>query len=367
MTVDSENQKLDPKPKTRKPAAAGGLPQARPKSQTRNWIVTAHHLDDNIETVLMNFFKGTGIKGLRGMLPGQGKIIRPLLFARKEELLAFALENHLQWVEDSSNQSEKYSRNYLRHQLIPVIEKVYPKALDNLADNINRFRDIEILYEEAAGQQLKKLIEKKGGEIHIPVLKLKKVKAVRSVLHELIKDYNFSPAQVDEALHLLASESGKYILSSSHRILKNRNWLIISPVKTKEQQYILIEQGISSVQFPMGSLQIMTVPSVNCQLSPIAIGVNSLTAYLDAKNISFPLLLRKWMPGDYFYPLGMRKKKKLARFFIDQKLSLVEKEEVWVLEMNRKIIWIVGRRIDDRFKLTEKTKNVLEISFTHFH
>ena len=322
-----------------------------------DWLITAHHQDDNIETVLMNFFKGTGLAGLRGMLPKQGNLIRPLLFATKEQLMQFAIENNLQWVEDSSNQSDKYSRNYFRHHLIPVIEKIYPKAKENLADNIARFRDIEILYEESIAKELKKLVEKKGDEIHIPVLKLKKLNALKSVLYELIKKYGFSASQLGEVLHLLNSESGKYILSPSHRILKNRNWLIISPKNTEEQQHILIEQGMETVQFEKGNLLFKTASAANGQLST----VNSI-ASIDAEEIEFPLLLRRWTPGDYFYPLGLRKKKKLARFFIDQKLSLAEKEKAWVLEMNKKIVWVVGMRIDDRFKITEKTKRVLQIS-----
>ena len=325
---------------------------------TANWIVTAHHLDDNIETVLMNFFKGTGLSGLRGMLPKAGKIVRPLLFARKEELLDFAKQNSLSWVEDSSNQSDKYSRNYLRHQLIPVIEKIYPSAIENLSDNIKRFTELEKFHKESVQLQLKKIIEIKNKEIHIPILKLKKSVSVRTLLYELITQYGFASHRVDEVVHLLESETGKYLLSTSHRILKNRNWIIISPLDRQLQEQVVLEEEESAILFAEGKLGIQKKPAPEEKVQ-----AKNGTALLDADKIEYPLLLRKWRPGDYFYPLGMPKKKKLARFFIDQKLSLIQKEKAWVIEMNKKIIWVVGMRIDDRFKITDNTKHVLEITY----
>ena len=323
----------------------------------RDWILTAHHLDDNIETVLMNFFKGTGVAGLRGILPRQGKIIRPLLFARKEELLFYARENNLAWVEDSSNESDNYTRNYFRHQVIPLIEKIYPEAVNNLADNLNRFRDIEELYQQSIALHKKKLLEVRGNETHIPILKLKKSKPFHTIIYEIIRDFGFTPQQVNEVIHLLDSESGKYIRSTTHRIIKNRGWLIIAPIQTENAQTILIEESEKNLQFANGKLQIEVL--ANCQL-PIA----NCIACLDADEIEFPLLLRIWRQGDYFYPLGMKKKKKLGRFFIDNKISKTDKEKVWVLEMNKKIIWVVGMRIDERFKVTDKTKAVLKITLS---
>ena len=218
---------------------------------TIHHIATAHHLDDNIETLLMNFFKGSGIAGLHGILPKQGKIIRPLLFAKKEELKKFAEQNNLQWVEDSSNESDKYSRNYFRHQVIPLIEKIYPKAIDNLSGNINRFREVEILYQQSVAWHKKKLLEQKGNEIHMPVLKLKKAEPLHTILYEIIKEYQFSSAQIDEIINLLESESGKYIQSPTHRIIKNRNWLIISPNNFQEAQNILLMNRLAVCSYQL--------------------------------------------------------------------------------------------------------------------
>ena len=323
------------------------------------WIATAHHLDDNIETVLMNFFKGTGISGLRGILPKAGKIVRPLLFARKEELIQFASDSKLEWVEDSSNKSDKYSRNYLRHQLIPLMESLYPSAIENVRDNIDRFSEIEKLYKEAVHLQLKRLIERKGEEIHIPILKLKKMASPKTLLFELIHPFGFAPVRVGEVMHLMDADSGRYLLSNTHRILKNRNWLIISPNQSELQEEVLVETPHKEVQFQQGKLELKNKPA-----SEVKLISNNGTALLDAAKISYPLLLRKWKQGDYFYPLGMRKKKKLARFFIDEKLSIAQKEKAWVIEMDKKIIWIVGMRIDDRFKVTPNTASVLQISLT---
>lgn len=325
------------------------------------FILTAHHLDDNIETLLMNFFKGTGVAGLRGILPKNNQLVRPLLFAKKVDLLVYAKENNLHWIEDSSNDSDKYSRNYFRHQIIPLVEKVFPQAASNLADNILRFREIEQLYRQSIAWHKKNLIEQKGNEIHIPVLKLKKTVPLQSVLFEIIKDFGFTVNQSNEVIELLDSETGKYVKSKSHQIVKNRNWLIIAENQTSESATIIIENNDHNIEFTLGHLVLKMVNAEGYKIS-----TDQLQAVLDADKIKFPLILRKWKQGDYFYPLGMTKKKKVSRFLIDQKLSRIEKENVWLLEMDKKIIWVVGLRIDDRFKICISTKQVLSISVKAF-
>lgn len=340
-------------------------------AQPAAFIITAHHLDDNIETLLMNFFKGTGIAGLRAMLPRQGKIVRPLLFATRAMLQQFAVDEGLGWVEDSSNLSDQYTRNFFRHQVIPLIRQAYPAAVQNLADNINRFREIEWIYRQAIEQQKKKLLEYKGNEVHIPVLKLQRSEPLTTLVYEIMAPFGFSAQQAPEVIGLLDSLSGKYVHSATHRILRHRNWLIISPRSTTESATIVVEPGDTEVVYEQGRLRLKElsssdVPDGILSPSPAVAASRGRTppspiAWLDAAGIEFPLLLRKWRPGDYFYPLGMRKKKKLARFFIDNKLSLAEKEKIWVVEMNKKIIWIVGLRIDDRYRITTATRRVLKI------
>lgn len=320
-----------------------------------SFLLTAHHLDDSIETSLMNFFKGTGIAGLRGILPRQGKIIRPLLFAGKQELQDYALHHSLQWVEDSSNESDKYTRNYFRHQVIPLIQKIYPGVEKNLAQNLTRFRDTELLYQQSVDWYKKKLLTVKENEIHIPVLKLQQVTPFTTVLYEIIREFGFSSAQTNEVATLLESGSGRYVQSLTHRIIRNRAWLIIVPVKTAEASLVPIEKT-GKYYFSEGSLEL----SSHLGSQP---ETDKYIACLDAASIHFPLILRPWKTGDYFYPLGMTKKKKLARFFIDQKLSTTGKENTWVLEMDKKIVWVVGQRIDNRFKLKESTKDILRIVY----
>lgn len=333
-----------------------GLNQLKANT-TRVLIVTAHHANDSIETLLMNFFKGTGIKGLHGIRPVQLDrpfIIHPLLFATKNELQAFAKEQELLYVEDSSNKSLKYTRNFFRNEVLPLIKQQFAEVESNLMDNIRRFNDIELLYNQAILQHKKKLIEKKGNEIHIPVLKLMKTKPLHTVLYEIIKEAGFSDKQVNDAVALLTSETGRYIQSHSHRIIKNRNWLIVTPVESCLAHNILIEADEKTIFFPKGQIKIKRSTAAEHKIMQAP-----QVAQLDVNDIGYPLLLRKWKQGDYFYPLGMNKKKKLSRFFIDKKLSLTEKEDVWVIEMNKKIIWVVGMRIDNRFKITGQTQQVL--------
>ncbi len=323
------------------------------------FLLTAHHANDNVETLLMNFFKGTGIKGLQGILPKQNKIIRPLLFAKKEEILNFANKNNLSFVEDSSNISDKYTRNYFRNELIPSIQKVFPRVEENLLHNIDRFKGIEILYQQSINLHKKKLLEYKGNEMHIPVLKLLKAEPLKTIAYEIIKQYGFTPHQTDEVLHLLKSESGKYISSATHKIIKNRRWLIIAPINNLEANHILINEDSAEINFESGKLKIKKM-NIEAGYEPQP---SNLFASLDSDTITFPLLLRKWKQGDYFYPLGMQKKKKIGKFLSDQKVSVTEKEKAWIIESDRKIIWIVGKRIDERCKITGKTKKMIVISF----
>ncbi|HEY5461748.1 MAG TPA: tRNA lysidine(34) synthetase TilS [Hanamia sp.] len=343
---------------------ADGVSYLKPET---SYLLTAHHANDNIETLLMNFFKGTGIKGLQGILPKQKKIIRPLLFAKREEILQFINENNLEFVEDSSNSSDKYTRNYFRHQLIPSIQKVFPQVEENLLNNLERFKEIEILYEQSIQFHKKKLIEQKGNEIHISVLKLLKTKPLKTITYEIIKDYGFTSHQTGETLNLLNSESGKFISSATHKIIRNRNWLIIAPANTLEANHILINENDTKVDFELGEIELKIENDIirinDAQKAKNVFSKTNEIVMLDLKNITFPLLLRKWKQGDYFYPLGMPGKKKLSKFFIDQKMSMTEKEKVWIIESNKKIIWIIGKRIDDRFKITEKTKDTLYLHF----
>jgi tRNA(Ile)-lysidine synthase len=316
-------------------------------------LLTAHHADDNAETLLMNFFRGTGVAGIRGILPAHSHFIRPLLFATKLELMRFAKDSRLSWVEDSSNSSDDYTRNYIRHQVIPAVRDVFPKFEENLQDNIERFREIELLYHQSIDYHKKRLMYVKDNEVHLPVLTLSQSKPLNTIVYEILKDFGFSAAQTKEVIQLLDSESGRFVESPTHRVIRNRKWLIVAPVSSEEAETIVLE---GPVKFMATSDFSFTMEEAD---RPAELPTAASMACLDRELLKFPLILRKWKQGDYFYPLGMKKKKKVSRLLIDLKLSKTEKEKVWVLEMNKKIVWVVGHRIDDRYKVSEATSCVL--------
>lgn len=319
-------------------------------------IITAHHADDNVETSMMNLFKGTGIAGLRGMLPLSGDLARPLLFATRTELQSYAVTHGISHVEDSSNLSADYTRNYFRLHVIPLIEQAYPSALANLRGNLQRFRETEMLYREAVAQRIRKLVWEQGDERHVPVEALRQMQPRQTLLFELFHPYGFTTGQLAEIEKLMDSESGRSVSSATHRLIRNRNWFILSRQDARDHSMVMIPEGQQEVDYPGGRLRISGHDPKE------GIIREASTALLDARILSYPLTLRRWRPGDYFYPLGMRKKKKLARFFIDEKLSQTDKEKIWVIESGERIVWVVGMRIDDRFRILPSTREALRIS-----
>lgn len=332
------------------------LDEIKINTGTPAFCLTAHHANDDIETLLMNFFKGTGMAGLKGMLPVQNKIIRPILFAERKELEDYARENNIAYREDSSNAENKYTRNYFRNELIPSLEIIYPQVIENLKNNLQRFKAANEIYEEAIEKKLAKLMQHKEATIEIAIPTLENNVGKDALVFELAKKFNFKAAQVESLKSLLTSETGKFILSSTHRILKNRKWLIISPLENEIETIFIIKESDSSVIFGEAELIIKR------EQAPIKIDSNSSIAQLSAKEIKFPLLLRKRKAGDYFYPLGMKKKKKISKYLSDLKLSVFQKENIWLLESDKKILWVVGHTIDDRFKIKPTSTDILTLA-----
>jgi tRNA(Ile)-lysidine synthase len=331
------------------------------KSGQFDYILLAHHANDNIETLLMNFLRGTGLKGLTAIPAGTTKekrLLRPLLTVQRSDIIFYSQKHGLSWVEDSSNSSLKYTRNYFRHELIPSIEKVFPQVENNLLGNIERFTKIYNLYQVMVTELKEKICERRSNEIRIPIKKLEKYLDT-SLVYDFIKDYGFGEKQVPDVKKLLKAESGKFIENENFQVIRHRNWLIIAP-KTLDTAIIAIGKDQQLIRYPSGVLEFDTQLAGKLKLEG-----DANLALLDIKNIEYPLVLRKWKTGDYFYPLGMTKKKKLSRFFIDQKLSRNIKENTWILESGKRIIWVVGMRIDERFKITPSTKEILRISLTN--
>lgn len=321
------------------------------------YTATAHHMQDNVETVLMNICKGTGISGLHGILPRQTTLVRPLLFTQKKDLLAYATEHNISYVEDSSNIAIKYTRNFFRHQIIPVMQEAYPAVVNNIAAGIERFREAEELYSQSVIRHKKRLLLQKGNTWMIAVLRLQKTVPLHTIAWEIFRDFGCSSAQLPQVLELLHSTSGRLVETATHRIIRDRQWLLITTLAEQEAPLIVIEKERAHVVTTDGHLKIKEV-------SKTVIPTVANIACLDKHAVQYPLLLRRWKQGDYFYPLGMRKKKKVSRFFIDQKLSLLQKEKMWVLESGKRIVWVIGMRIDDRFKITDATKDMLLLEWS---
>lgn len=323
-------------------------------------IATAHHQQDSVETLLINFFKGTGISGMHGILPQQGRIARPLLAFTKEALTKFAHQNNLEWREDVSNQKTDYLRNKVRLQLLPEIEKIFPKAVAQLYQNTLRMAEVEQLYQQAIQKHKRKLIEQKGKDYYIPLRKLVQVQPLASILFELLKPFGLTTGQLNDALQLIDSHTGRYINLGAYRLIKNRNHFIITPIVAAESDHILIEQAsISPIvlsQFEVNWQTIAAMPAIQ--------NISKEAAYIDVSKLTFPLILRPWKAGDYLYPLGMgMKKKKVKKLLTDLKLPIHEREQVWVLESDKKLVWVCGIRIDERFSVEKNAKEILHLQF----
>lgn len=320
------------------------------------YLATAHHANDTVETLLINLFKGTGIKGLQGIPIQNGNIVRPLLVATRKMISDYAEMNNVPFREDASNASDKYLRNAVRHKLLPLIEEYFPNAGAKMYDSIQRFTEAGMLYKEATERKIRKLSEQRGKDIYIPIRRLEKITPLYTICYELFKPYGFSKEQLQLLVDLIHADSGKYLVSPTHKIIKDRDFLIVTELATRETDLLLIENIPSKISVG-GRDFLFSVINV-----PNLISTSAGIALIDRSQITLPLSLRKWRQGDYFYPLGMnRKKKKLSRFFIDQKMPVHEKENTWVLECNKKIVWVAGLRLDDRFKLNNRTTEVLKV------
>lgn len=328
--------------------------------QSKFWLATAHHANDNIETLLLHLFRGTGLEGLAGIQPLRKKeaLIRPLLTISKSDLLSYATTNQIAFVEDSSNAHNHYTRNQVRNQLMPVIQEIFPDAPAQMLANINRFREGIQVYRKAITSQVEKITTLHGSEQHIPVEAWKKLDPIQTYTWEIIQAAGFHPAQIPAVLQLLDAATGKYCLSSTHRIIRNRKHLIIAPLANQIHSLIQVDRADKNISFSNGVISLEAIPYTSIpQQTP------DTEAFLQEAALEFPLLIRKWQTGDYFYPLGLNKKKKISRFLIDCKLSATEKERVYVLESNQKIAWVIGLRIDHRFRLQKTAGSALHLQY----
>ncbi len=324
-------------------------------NQNFDFIITAHHLDDSIETFLINFTRGTGLEGLTGIPIQNDKIIRPLLAFSRDEIVAYAKQNDIKWREDSSNSTDKYWRNKLRHDVIPVLKELNPSLLPSFQNTIDSLQQSHSLVKDASKNMYQKVVTEEEHHTEIDLTKLLKLTNYKAYLFQWLQPFGFTDWKA--VYDLIEANSGKQVFSETHILLKNRNTLLLSPKQTRENNEVFwVEKNQNEVKVPL-KLRFCNVSDISTQ------GTN--TIFVDEDKLSFPLTIRRWEEGDVFYPFGMKGKKKLSKYFKDEKLSLIEKSKVWLLCSDNQIIWVVGKRQDERFKITKQTTKILQINFTN--
>lgn len=321
------------------------------------YVATAHNANDVAETFFVNLSRGTGLSGLTGIKPKLGNVVRPLLFASRAEIEAYAKANKIKWRDDSSNQSVKYRRNLIRHKVIPIFEIINPSFNQSIIKTIARLEQSNTVLKQFMDAALEEAITQKEGKVYISIPHIKKLKPLSLYLFELLHPYGFNAEQIEDIEQCLSRQSGQQFISEEYELLHDREFLIICPKKKRDEKEYLIEIGTRQVTKP-----VKLTFSVKTFTAKINLKQPATVAILDFDKLTFPLTLRRWRVGDRFQPFGMNQAKLLSDFFKDSKLSKDEKDEVWILESGGKIAWIVGYRADNRFRVTDKTKVVVTIT-----
>ncbi|MAP54627.1 tRNA lysidine(34) synthetase TilS [Altibacter sp.] len=319
-----------------------------------DYILTAHHADDDLETFFINLSRGTGLRGLTGIPAQNERVVRPLLPFSRQEIMDFAKREKWYWREDSSNLNTEYLRNKLRLDVLPMYKVLAPQVLQNFKTTQEHLQSSRDLIEDYMALIYNLAISEMDGGYKIDTKKLEELPHTDALLYELLAPFGFT--SWDDISNLVSAQSGKQIFSGSHRLLKDRDVFLLTEIPSEEDRTeIFISENEKKIDHPI-PLQINSTEKIG--------NTTPSTIYVDRDKIQFPLQLRKWQKGDAFQPFGMQGKKKLSKFFKDEKLSLVAKENIWLLCSKDQIIWIVGMRMDDRFKATEKTEHILEITTT---
>ncbi|MDR1680513.1 MAG: tRNA lysidine(34) synthetase TilS [Prevotellaceae bacterium] len=321
-------------------------------------IAVAHHADDNAETVLINLLRGTGLKGLRGMQPASGHIVRPLLFALRRDIMAYARKHAIAYREDRTNASDDYLRNRIRHTLMPAMQKISPSATTTIITTASHLAQANRVIDTEKERVAAACCSYTGNEVRISIAALKAVPHYDFWLFELIRDYHFSGAVTSNILEALDGQAGKQFNSASHTLIKDRNELIITPLMLPPA----VDERHIAKNFRMITQPVPMRFDYRTKGTQFVISPKKNTACLAADKLKFPLLLRPWRDGDAFIPFGMKGSKKISDFLIDEKIPLHEKARQYVLVSGAEIVWLVGRRIDERYKVTPDTPEELVIT-----
>lgn len=319
-----------------------------------DYIFTAHHANDNLETVLINFVRGTGLEGLTGIPERNGNIIRPLLAFSREEIEDYARISHLNWREDSSNTSVKYLRNKIRHEILPKLFELNPKMLETFEVTRNNLNESAVLVDDYISALFPRIAKEEEFGYSFRIKLLKTIPHLKAVLYELFKSFGFT--EWNDVYDLLEAQPGKIVYSKTHRLIKDRENLLLTLLPDPEEREFEILAGEEVVMLPIGTFQFEEVGELS--------EADAKTIFLDLNKLQFPLTVRKWEKGDYFIPFGMKGKKKLSKFFKDEKLSLPEKENCWLLCSRNEIVWVIGHRADARFRVEKETSTILKLTYT---
>lgn len=316
-----------------------------------DYLLTAHHLDDTLETFLINLTRGTGLDGLIGIPAQNGTVIRPLLPFGRDEIETYATTNSIAWREDSSNASDKYLRNRLRHQVVPILKELNPNFLNGFQDTLVHLQQTESLVQDAVTELYSKIVTEKEEQLHIAIEKLKLIPNYKAYLYQWLKPYGFTAW--DDIYNLINAQSGKQVFSENYRLLKDRDYLLLEKQQVHRTQSIEITEN-QEVTLEQGRLTLYSVTNVTEDRGGKVI-------FVDKDKLKLPLILRKWKEGDYFYPSGMTGRKKISKYFKDEKFSLIDKENCWLLCSGDEIVWVVGKRSDRRFEIEQETNNIIKI------
>lgn len=325
------------------------------QENTFDYTLTAHHADDNLETFIINLSRGTGLEGLTGIPSVNKNVVRPLLIFSREEILNFAKQNNIEWREDKSNAETKYVRNKIRHQITPVLKELNPSFLDNFNKTIGYLKESQQIVTDKIEEITNEIVSKEGDLLKINIEKLLKLSDPKAYLYQLLKPYKFT--EWNDVYNLVYAQSGKHILTKFYTLLKDRDFLLLLRTNEKsffEDEYFIIREENKEITAPIKLLLKRVQKKTNADNKSI---------YVDNELLNFPLKLRRWKSGDFFYPKGMLGRKKVSKYFKDEKISIVNKNKIWLLcSSKNEIIWIVGKRQDRRFLPTENTTKLLKIS-----
>ena len=317
-------------------------------------LLTAHHLNDNVETLLLNLTRGTGLPGLTGIPEKQDGVVRPLLIFTREEIEAYAKKNKIKHREDSSNYEEKYARNLIRAKIIPVLKKINPSLEKTFLENIGHFKQSDQLIKNVLKEKRNKIVQQANNEIKISISSLNKEKEKSLLLLEILSDYGFNPKQISSIERMTSSIAGKIIESDNFTLITGRGEIIVRKKTNEDFKEIEVRDFNEQIKNPDFSFKIKENKNFNFPK-------DKNIACFDLEKIGSSIKIRKWKQGDRFHPFGMKGSKKLSDFFVSEKMNFFEKQKTLVISAGDKIAWVVGRRIDERFAVTDTTKKILVI------